>query len=141
MKQMNPDIKAIKNKQTKILKRCEREYFSNLLKDYKHDAKKIWKLLNNIMNKKVKPQPNPKYFVKTDEKITGNGKQQMDSMNMLQNIGPNLTKKIPKSDRHFKEFLNENVKNLIFLESISNQEVFDIVKRMKTKMSFDKDRI
>ena len=43
--------KSYKNKLTKILKRCEMEYFSNLLKDYKHNVKKIWKLLNNIMKK------------------------------------------------------------------------------------------
>ena len=57
--------KRYKNKLTKILKRCEREYFSNLLKDYKHDAKKIWKVLNNVMNKKGQTAAKSQIFCKS----------------------------------------------------------------------------
>ena len=52
------------------------------------------------------------------------------------NIGPTLTKGIPKSDRHVESFLGDRVTDSIFLNPVTEEELIHIVhsaKDMKSK--------
>ena len=63
--------KAYKNRLTKILKRAEKDHYANKLKEYQSNAKMCWKILNEVMNRKRKPQPKPNYFIKDNKEIRG----------------------------------------------------------------------
>ena len=61
----------------------------------------------------------------------------MDSKNILQTLDQIRQRKNQNLINILKEFLNKNVIILIFLELTSNQEVLDIVNKMKNKMSLE----
>ncbi len=133
--------KTYKNKLTKILKRCEREYNSRILNTHKNDAKLLWKFLNNIINRKSITRPLPKYFIKENNKIT-NDENIADGFNdFFTNIGPRLAEKINGSNKHFKEYLDKNTINSIYLDPASNEEILGIVSNLNNKHSLDKDGI
>ena len=96
--------KTYKNKLTKILKRCEREHYSNKLNEHKNNTKAVWKILNNIINKRTKPQPKPHYFTQNNAKICGKENIANGFNDFFTNVGPNLAAKIGQSDKHFKDF-------------------------------------
>ena len=46
--------KKYKNKLTAILRGCEKRYFTELLEINKGNMKETWKILNGLINKKIK---------------------------------------------------------------------------------------
>ena len=50
--------KKYKNKLTAILRRCEKQYFTELLEINKGNMKETWTILNGLINKKTKRQTN-----------------------------------------------------------------------------------
>ncbi len=129
--------KTYKNKLTKILKRCQREYYSNILDAHKSNTKTVWKILNNIINRKSTKQPKPTFFWKENKKVTGNENIANEFNNFFTNIGPKLAEKNRTSEKHFKDFLDIRVQNSIFLEPTSNLEIINIVSNLKNKTSLD----
>ena len=45
--------KTYKNKLTSILRYCEKQYYSDLLKINKNNMKETWKIINDLVNKKI----------------------------------------------------------------------------------------
>ena len=85
------------------MKRCEREHYSNKLNEHKNNTKTVWKILNNIMNIKAKPQPKLHYFTQNNAKICGKENITNGFNDFFTNVGPNLANKIGESET-FKDF-------------------------------------
>ena len=64
--------KSYKNKLTGILRYCEKEYYKKL-QLYRNDMKNTWKLLNGVMNRKMKERNFVSHFNYNDKEI--NNKQ------------------------------------------------------------------
>ena len=99
--------KTYKNKLTSILRYCEKQYYSDLLKINKNNMKETWKIINdlvnnnNIFHKVILPTE----FMKNGSIISGNMNIAEHFNSFFANIGPTLAKCIPKSDRHVGSFL------------------------------------
>ena len=55
---MKRNTKKYEHKLTAILRRCEKQYFTELLEINKGNMKETWKILNGLINKKNKRQTN-----------------------------------------------------------------------------------
>ena len=65
--------KTYKNKLTSILRYCEKQYYSDLLKINKNNMKETWKIINDLVNKKSSTRLSyPTEFMKNGSIISGN---------------------------------------------------------------------
>ena len=65
--------KTYKNKLTSILRYCEKQYYSDLLKANKNNMKETWKIINDLLNKKSSTRSSyPTEFMKNGGIISGN---------------------------------------------------------------------
>ena len=133
--------KKYKNKLTAILRRCEKQYFTELLEINKGNMKETWKILNSLINKKSKGKQISTEFNGDESKITGDKTIANGFNNFFVNIGPSLAKRIPKcKDSLFTQFLPDKVEDTMFLQPVTEEEIMQQVKNAKNKKSKDHDQ-
>ena len=118
--------KSYKNKLTHSLRVAKRLYYNKKLDEYKSNAKSTWTLLNELINKKKMKCNFPSIFKSNEEYIFNPTHIANRFCEYFTNIGPNLAKSIPASDKSHRSFLNGGFTNAIFLQSASEQEVTEI---------------
>ena len=134
--------KTYKNKLTSILRYCEKQYYSDLLKINKNNMKETWKIINVLVNKKSSTRLSyPTEFMKNGSIISGNMNIAEHFTSFFANIGPTLAKGIAKSDRHVESFLGDRATGSIFLNPVTEEELINIVHSAKDKKSKGYDGI
>ena len=53
-KEAEDRYKSYKNKLTRIFRYCEKDYYNKKLQLYSYDMKNTWKLMNEVINRKMK---------------------------------------------------------------------------------------
>ena len=124
--------KSYKNKLTHCLRVAKRFYYNKKLDEYKSNAKSTWKLLNELINKKKMKCNLPSIFKSNEEDIFNPIHIANRFCEYFTNIGPNLAKSIPASDKSHRSFLNGGFINSIFLQSASEQEVTEICSSFRS---------
>jgi hypothetical protein len=131
--------KKYKNKLTTTLRSCEKQYYSDILAESKNDAKKTWKIINEIINKKKKASKLPTEFICNNKPITGNLNIAKGFNEFFVNVGPNLAGQIRKPDEgiNFSQYMNKTAENSIFLDPVTDDEILNTVKICQNKSSKD----
>ena len=124
--------KSYKNKLTHSLRIAKHLYYNKKLDEYKSNAKSTWKLLNELINKKEMKCNLPSIFKSNEEDIFNPTHIANRFCEYFTNIGPNLAKSIPASDKSRRSFLNGCFINSIFLQSASEQEVTEICSSFRS---------
>ena len=124
--------KSYKNKLTHSLRVAKRLYYNKKLDEYKSNAKSTWKLLNDLINKKKIKCKLPSTFKSNEEEICNPTHIANRFCEYFTNIGPNLAKSIPASDKSHRSFLNGGFINSFFLQSASEQEVTEICSSFRS---------
>ena len=122
-----------KNELSNILSRLEKEHYNKILSQNKADIKKTWSILKSIINKHRANRISSKFKV--------NGKLTTDKVNIANafndfyiNVGPNLARKISSNGSPI-DFLNEPLPDDISLERVEQDEVKQIVSKLKSSSS------
>ena len=124
--------KSYKNKLTHSLRVAKRLYYNKKLDEYKSNAKSTWKLLNDLINKKKIKCKLPSIFKSNEEEIFNPTHIANRFCEYFTNIGPNLAKSIPASDKSHRSFLNGGFINSFFLQAASEQEVTEICRSFRS---------
>ena len=134
--------KTYKNKLTTILRNAEKKYYSTLLKEKEKNIKATWKILNDLTKKNNINKELPREF-KNGNKTMNNPKDiAIGFNNFFSNIGSDLASKIPQcNDGSFRDYINKNIPNSLFLNGVTNEEVIDEVRQFKGKYSCGVDGI
>ena len=123
------------NKLAAILRRCEKQYFTELLEINKGNLKETWKILNGLINKKnSKGKQISTEFNGDESKITGDKTIANGFNTFFVNIGPSLAKRIPKSKDSFTQFLPDKIEDTMFLQPVTEEEIMQQVKNAKNLM-------
>ena len=126
--------KQYKNKLTAILRRCEKQYFTELLEINTGNMKETWKILNGLINKKTKGRQISMEFNGDDSKITGDKANANGFNNFFVNIGPSLAKRIPKcNDILFTQYLPDKIDDTMFLQPVTEEEILQLVVNQRAK--------
>ena len=82
-------------------------------------------------------------FEKNCEPITGNENIANGFNNYFVNVGPSLADNIPATDTHFSQYLSDstNVKNSLFLNTVTEDEIVRVVAQLKPKKSKGHDEL
>ena len=105
------------------LRVAKRLYYNKKLYEYKSNAKSTWKLLNDLINKKKSKCKLPSFFKSDEEEIFNPTHIANRFCEYFTNIGPDLAKSIPASDKSHRSFLDGSFSNSFFLHLASEQEV------------------
>ena len=96
------------------------------------NAKSTWKLLNDLINEKKIKCKLPSVFKFNEQEILNPTQITNRFCEYFTNIGPNLAKSIPASDKSHHSFLNGGFINSYFLQSASEQEVTEICSSFRS---------
>ena len=114
--------KSYRNKLNHILKCAEKKYHSDLLDSNKHNIKKTWQIMKNIINRD-KTKKIQKKFKITDGTMISDGTLISNTFNeFFVNVGPNLAKKVPNQNISPLQFMSDPLMNSIFLSQATAEE-------------------
>ena len=125
-----------RNKINHLLKDSKKLYFQKYFSDFKFDCKKMWNGINHILMKKKKEQNTINLLInnsiETDQTIVAE-----EFNTFYSNIGPELSKKIPKTKFNFEYFLKEPNPNCMYLSPITKDELSNIIRGLNKNKSSD----
>jgi hypothetical protein len=113
-----------------VLRKAERKYYENLLERNKHNLKKSWQVIKQIINKKAAQKSSDKFIIDnnevTDKYLIA------DSFNKyFTNVGTSLARKIPDSTKNPMSFIKTSVLDSIYLHETNDAEVKNIIMALK----------
>ena len=134
--------KVYKNKLISVMRQSKKEYYHKLLEQNKSNTQGIWKVLNNIIKKGGARVEIPNYFVKDNNRTVSKTIDIANEFNNYYvNVGNNLANEIAEQKNGTEtlkigDTMQSNLHS-IFLTSIEEKEIIDIVKKCKNKKSAD----
>ena len=114
--------KTYRNKLNCIIRKEERKHYESLFEKYKHDLKRKWSILKEVINSKKKVSY-PKQF-KLNKTLCDNKQDIANAFNQyFVNIGANLANAIPASQLTPTSYLNQNLSESFFVSPKSEFEI------------------
>lgn len=131
--------KRYKNILKTLVKKCEKEYYSQLLQDNKKHAKNIWNIYGEIMNKKKKT---PKVTeLNTNSKTLKTDKEVADGFNkFFSSIGHTMAKQCSDQSNCIDNISNHQKQNM-FLTPVTEEELLKELHKIPSKKSSGLDGI
>ena len=123
--------KMYRNNLKKILLKEQKNYFAKSLEYNKGNLKKTWAILKGIINQNKYKQTQSRFKL-SDGQTTADKQIISEKFNdFFVSIGPNLAHKIPNQAQSPLSYLGNRLSNTIFLEPVSEEEVYSIVTNLK----------
>jgi len=121
----------------------KQNYFGNLLNEYKHDIRKTWNVLNTIIGRNNDKSSISDNFIIDNISINDPSKIADCFCHYFTNVGKTLAANIPKVSINPHTYLSKqkHVKNSIYLNPTSPDEIANIIKTLKQSKSCGKDNI
>ena len=132
------DYKIYRNKLSNLIRISRKMHYSKQCEHNKNNKNGLWEVINDITGKNDKDHVS--VFYNKNEELT-NPKDISDSFNTyFTNIGPNLASKIKQDNNiNFANFLPPNFNKSLFLTPTDEEEIFKIVRCLKTSRSSGHD--
>ena len=122
--------KVFRSNLNKVLRKSERGHYDNLLTENKSNLKKMWSVINEIINK-PKHKPMTDKFVVGDREIYDSGDIAEHFNNFFTNVAKNLAAKIPDTTEEATSYIEHSNINSIFVGEISSDEISKIINCLK----------
>lgn len=133
--------KKYKNKLTNILRSAEKLHYRNLVQDASGDVKKMWSVINSVLNRNKRQKTGPSTFIYKGRTVSGNVNIASCFNNFYVNIANELASNIPTTDISPNKYLKNKINSSIFLKPVTEDEVIKIVNKFKSKSSKDYDDV
>jgi hypothetical protein len=126
-----------------LRRNSKQNYFGNLLNEYKHDIRKTWKVLNTIIGRNNDKSSISENFLIDNISVNDPKKIADGFCHYFTNVGKTLAANIPNVGINPQTYLSKqkHVKNSIYLNPTSPDEIAKIIKSLKQSKSSGKDNI
>ena len=122
--------KTFRNRLNSNLVRTEREHYQKLLEDNKHNLKKSWRILKEVINKKQTSSSCSEFYI--NNQLSNDKKKIVDGFNnFFINIGPTLANDIPSDSRNPTMFMKNRIIHSMVLEPVVEEEIEKNVRNLK----------
>jgi hypothetical protein len=119
-----------KNRLKHTIAAAKKLYYQKLLQDNKSNLKQTWKILKDIIGQKKGVSYVTEFLI--NNKIVTDKTAIVNEFNdFYTQIGPNLSQKIPGSTKQPEDFLCGNYMNSMFIEPVSEQELDNVLAKLK----------
>ena len=124
--------KSYKQVLDKQLENARQKYFQNLMNSRYNSTKYIWRNINKICSYKNQCKQNCINFIQSDQgPVSDNNDIANIFNNYFSTIGTSLASKIDKSNISFNIFLSTPAPQSMFLNAVTNIEVFNAIMALK----------
>ena len=127
--------KILRNQIITLIRRSRNSYYASYFEEHKTNAKKTWEGIRKVINVSKKNKTMPAKLVKNNADIEGEKNMAGAYNEFFVNIGNMVEQKIPISDKHFSSYLGNSASNSIFLKSVDNKEVLDMLNHLNSSKS------
>ncbi len=126
----------------KPIRAAKLAYYEACFEKYKHDMRKTWLTINDILNKSRKKKSFPEAF-KEDGQIISDKIEIANKFNLyFTNIGLNLAQKIKTpTNQNFCDYLKTKYNNVFKFEEVTTGEIENIIDNLKPKFSYGRDNM
>ena len=136
------DYKKIRNKVTKMKRDSKVEYYRRFFEENQKKSSAIWKGIRSIVNINNTSRKDIKLLNDKGKNVCDPTKIAELLNKYFASVGPNIDKKIPKSLKHFKDFMKKiKVNKTFFLKATTPHEIFDIILAFDLKKSLGPNSI
>ena len=133
--------KSYKNKLSHTIRIAKKVYYERKLEEAKSSAKQTWKILNEVLNKRSSNRKISCNFNLGNKELTDPKSIAEQFCKYFSNIGPALAKNISTTSVSHRSFLSGNFLESLFLDSVSEQEVIEICKSLKSGTAVGYDNV
>ena len=127
--------KSYKNLFESLKKRAKKKYYSEKISKYKHDAKKTWSIMKELIGKiKLKSSNLPRRITVNEVDIFDKRKIANEFNTFFTNIGSKLASKIPNASTTFESYINKP-DSIMKTKQLSMNELKDAVFSLKINKS------
>ena len=124
----------------KIKRKAKINYFKTILEENKNNTQ-IWKVLKKAIGKENNKKNFPQSF-NIENKTVSDQDEIANSFNSyFANIGYKVNNSVPKSNKHFRDYMPHPNTHSIFLNPVIPADILIIVNKLKPKNSCGEDRI
>ena len=115
--------KQYRNKLSKLLKAAEKKHYSDCLLRHKHNNKKTWSIIKDILNQNRRNRIQDKFKL-SDGSVTTDKQEISDKFNeYFINVGPNLARKIPTQNKSPTDYLTKRETEILLLRPVTHDEI------------------
>ena len=141
-KSIYDEYKIIRNKVTKLKRDSRVEYYHRFFDENKRKSLAIWKGIRSIVNVNSTTRKDIKLLDEKGKNVCDPNKIAELLNKYFASVGNNIGKKIPRSLKHFKDFMTKiKVNKTFFLKACTSQEIFDIILALDLKKSLGPNSI
>jgi hypothetical protein len=135
MKKHNTDsniekYKIYKYKLYGLLRKAERNYYSEIFEEHKTNLKKTWSIIKGIINKNSSRTVSESFTINS-KNITNKSIIASSFNKYFANVGQNVYKSIPTSSISPLQYLSNPIVETLFLAPVVENEVESIIKTFK----------
>ena len=139
---LHENLKAFNSILQRNINQAKKSYYDDKFKRYITNMKKTWTTINEILSKSNNKKEFPSYFTMKDKKISDKQDIANQFNTFFANIGPDLSKKIPRhQDKSMESYLKENILCSFNFELIEQDTVKKIIKILNAKHSSGHDNV
>jgi hypothetical protein len=127
-----------------IIRKAKSYYYNMHFRQLKHDIKKTWKAINEILNKKPKATKlcYPKHFSINNQLVTDKTLIAEEFNSFFTSVGRNLASSITHNSINTpNDYLNDNITTIFQLETVTEADVSKIIRQLKPVSSCGHDNI
>ena len=111
--------KSFRNKLTCLVRVARKNYYDDKLDKARSNSKQTWKILNEVINRRVAKSLCLGSFTKNGMEISNPTDIANNFCDYFTNIGPNLAKQIPSTNSSPKDFLSSSLSESISLQPLT----------------------
>ena len=131
-----------RNMYNKLKRKAKEQYFHELLDTYKHDVRKTWSVINNIIGRQNDKSSIPEFFRVNGQDETNPSKIATGFCDFFTNVGTKCAEKIGTSSKTCRDYLGENRNpDSMYMNPTDPSEILSIIKSCKPKKSAGHDKI
>ena len=135
------NYKSFRNKLTCLVRIARKNYYDNKLDKARSNLKQTWKILNEVINRRVTKSPYPGSSIKNEMEISNPTDIANNFCDYFTNKGPNLASQIPSTNSSPKDFLSSSLSESISLQPLMVGELNNIVKSFNANKALGHDNI
>ena len=115
------------------LRRAEKDHFAHLLDQHKHNMKKSWRIINQILGRQKINQLSPEFCINNENhEMTADMTKIATAFNeFFANVGSNLDQQLPQASTDPLTYLPENMQTSVFLRPTDPLEITSIIKSLR----------
>ena len=129
-----------RNEYFRSVRRAKKNYYQGKIKEAGKDGKRLWGVLREVLGVK-KHSKEMDYLEIGDERIYDKVEIANKFNEHFSSLGRKLTPEIPKTDRHFSDFLPPRIEQSLFIQPLTALKTFELITNIKPKESKDIDNL